>query len=111
MAFLTFDIEPSTPTLVVRLKGSLDASNAAGLSSELDKALLDPAVKSVAWVAGDLQLMASAGLRVVMTSIKTAMARGGKFYLVGANQNIAGLMKISGMEKFMTMANNLEECV
>jgi hypothetical protein len=51
-----------------------------------------------------------AGLRVVMTSIKTAMTRGGKFCLVGANRNISGLMKISGMVKFMTQVETIGEC-
>ncbi len=112
MANLVYKVERGDGRLLVSISGSLDASNAAELTSEIEKSLAaDPAVKNIVWEASGLTLMASAGLRVAMISIKGAMGRGGKFFLVKPNPNIAGLIRMAGMNQFLTIRDSVEECV
>ncbi|MCD8349743.1 MAG: STAS domain-containing protein [Planctomycetaceae bacterium] len=110
MAEIKYDLERKQNALVLTLAGSLDASNAPPLSSAMEKELQDTALKDVVWDVRDLRLMASSGLRVIMTAIKICMPRGGKFYLARPNQEIARILRLAGMDKFVTLVDSPEAC-
>lgn len=96
--------------LLVTLKGVLDA----GTSIELEMALADSVknaeVRKVVLEVSDLTFISSSGLRVMMLLIKTLTPRGGKLYMIGATAQIVGLVKMSGMTKWIHLKNNLAEC-
>lgn len=110
MARLDYDIKVDGDALLATLSGSLDASNAPELGIEMDKALEDQSVKKVIWEISGLKILASAGLRVIMTGFKAAMSRGGKFYLVKPTGNIQSIIRIAGLDKFLVVADSIEEC-
>lgn len=55
--------------------------------------------------------VSSAGLRVMLCTYKTAMAKGGRIDLVGVSGEIRDVMAMTGFEKFFKFYRTLEECV
>lgn len=112
MAQLTYEISivPEKERIVLSLKGSLDATNAEGVQAELEKSWAGKEFKQVVWDVAGLELMASAGLRVLMSSIMYCRNKNrGKLYMVQAQPNIAGLIKVAAMTSFVNFVDNVDQ--
>lgn len=96
--------------LVVVLKGVLDAGTSIELEMELAGYLRDPAITSVILDVPQMTFVSSSGLRVMMLIIKALVPRQGRLYMVGASPQIVGLVKMSGMTKWINMRNSVQEC-
>lgn len=99
------------PSLVlVRLTGVLDAGSSSELEAALGRHLRDPKVMKIVLEVPALTFISSSGLRVIMVMIKSLVPRNGKLYMVGAAAQIVGLIKMSGMSKWIHQRENLIDC-
>ena len=96
--------------LLARLRGVLDAGTSIELEMSLSSYLRDPSIKKIVLDVPDLTFISSSGLRVMMVIIKSLTPRNGRLYLVGATAQIIGLVKMSGMTKWINVRNSVEEC-
>lgn len=105
------DVSILTPsTVLVRVTGALDAGTSIQLEMALSEHLKDPKVKNVVVEVPDLTFVSSSGLRVFMIIIKALNPKQGRLYLVGAGEQVAGLVKMAGMSKWIHMKNSIQEC-
>jgi serine/threonine-protein kinase RsbW len=105
------EVRPLTPSfLLVRLKGMLDAGTAVEMEMALSSHLRNPAVKTIVLEVPELTFVSSSGLRVMMVIIKTLVPRDGKLYMVGAQDQVAALFRMSGMTKWINFRDCLQDC-
>ena len=101
---------PSPSTLLVKVGGVLDAGTSIEMEMTLSPHLRNTAVDKVILEVSDLTFVSSSGLRVMMIIIKTLTPRKGNLYMVGASSQIVGLVKMSGMTKWIHLRDSLRDC-
>lgn len=105
------EVRAMKPSLVlVRVKGVLDAGTSIELEMALAGHLKNPEVKKIILEIPELTFVSSSGLRVLMLIIKHLTPRNGRLYLVGAVPQTIGLIKMSGMTKWVHFKDNRLEC-
>lgn len=85
---------------VISVNGSLDALTAPELADALATQLREGNVKLVADLTG-LEYTSSAGLRVLLNSVKDARAKGGDLRLSGVQPNVKKVLDLSGFMSIM----------
>lgn len=85
---------------VISVNGSLDALTAPELADALATQLREGNVKLVADLTG-LDYTSSAGLRVLLNSVKEARAKGGDLRLSGVQPNVKKVLDLSGFMSIM----------
>jgi len=91
----------------VELCGRLDATNAEGLQAEL-KQFAGKGVSQLVFLAKDLEYISSAGLRVIIFA-KQKIGVDAHIFLVGASDAILNVIKMSGLDNFMTLKDSWAE--
>ena len=87
--------------LKVELAGRLDATNAEGLQAEL-KGFTGQKVSKLIFFAKDLEYISSAGLSVIIFA-KQKVGVDAHLFLVAAPEAILNVIKMSGLDHFMTI--------
>jgi anti-anti-sigma factor len=77
------------------------STNAPSLQEELKK-LVGQQVKDLVFYAQDLEYISSAGLRVLIFA-KQKIGVDAHAYLVGAGEGVLSVIKMSGLDNFMTI--------
>jgi anti-anti-sigma factor len=85
----------------IELAGKLDATNAPLLQDELKKLIGQP-VSRLVFYAADLEYISSAGLRVIIFA-KQKIGVDAQVYLIGAQAAVLNVVKMSGLDNFMTI--------
>ena len=80
-------------TLTVKVSGRLDTNTAP----DLEAALKLDGVGAVVFDFAELEYIASAGLRVLMTAQKAMMASGGRMAVAHPNATVQGVFDITGL--------------
>jgi anti-anti-sigma factor len=93
--------------LKVELCGRLDANNAEGLQGELKK-FTGQKVAKLVFMAKDLEYISSAGLRVIIFA-KQKVGVDAHLFLVAAPEAILNVIKMSGLDNFMTILDTYTE--
>ncbi len=88
--------------LVVRLNGRLDTTT----SPQLERTLLLDAIDEVIFDLTDLQYLASAGLRVLLTTQKKMNARKGTMVVKNANEMILEVFEMTGFSHVLTIEHD-----
>jgi anti-anti-sigma factor len=83
----------------VELVGRLDATNAEGLQNELKK-FAGQKITQLVFLASALEYISSAGLRVIIFA-KQKIGVDAKVFLIGAQEPILNVVKMSGLDNFM----------
>jgi anti-anti-sigma factor len=83
-----------------KLAGRLDGANAAVHEQTL-RALLTGDVHSININMADLSYVSSAGLRVLLTTAKSAKARGGAVVLSSPQPAVLEVLKVSGFDTIL----------
>ncbi len=96
-----FTVSSSDKRVKVELCGRLDASNAEGLQAEL-KQFAGKGITELVFIAKDLEYISSAGLRVIIFA-KQKIGVDARVFLVGASAAILNVIKMSGLDNFMTI--------
>ncbi|MCP4155277.1 MAG: STAS domain-containing protein [bacterium] len=91
----------------INLSGRLDASNAPELQTELKK-LVGQKVSRLIFFAKELEYISSAGLRVIIFA-KQKIGVEAQVYLVGGTEMVLDVIKMSGLDNFMTLQDTYEE--
>ena len=95
----------SEGTAKIELVGRLDATNAPALQDELKK-LVGQNVSNLVFYAKDLEYISSAGLRAIIFA-KQKIGVDVQVYLIGAQSTVINVVKMSGLDTFMTIQDNL----
>ena len=85
---------------IVSIVGSLDALTAPKLSEFLNQQLAEGNIKIVANLSG-LEYTSSAGLRVILNTVKEARQKGGDVRLTGVNTNVSKVFEMSGFHNIL----------
>ena len=94
-------MELAEGTAKIWLGGKLDATNALAFQDELKK-LIGQDVSKIVFFFEDLEYIASAGLRVMIFA-KQRIGINAQVYVVGAQQTVLDVVKMSGLDTFMTI--------
>lgn len=96
-------------TLVVKLCGDLDHHAAAEISVSVDRELMKTGAINVAFDFSSVGFMDSSGIGVIMGRCKKARALGGRVIIYGASDAVKRIIKMSGIDGIVTVANSIEE--
>ena len=91
----------SGETLQLNLKGKVDAISAPELQNEVLKAFQKS--KNVIMNFAEVTYISSAGLRALLIGQKTATSKGGSFILINCNETIVDILRVTGLEKVLTI--------
>jgi anti-anti-sigma factor len=91
----------------VVLDGRLDATNAEALQNELKK-FTGQKVAKLVFMAKNLEYISSAGLRVIIFA-KQKVGVDAQLFLVSAQEAILSVIKMSGLDNFMTILDTYTE--
>ncbi|PKL41453.1 MAG: anti-anti-sigma factor [Candidatus Riflebacteria bacterium HGW-Riflebacteria-1] len=100
---LQYKMELNDGIARITLAGSLDATNAAAFQEELKK-LIGEKITKIVFMASELKYIASAGLRVMIFA-KQRIGAEVQVYLIGAQEAVLDVVKMSGLDTFMTIQN------
>ncbi|MCR5122315.1 MAG: STAS domain-containing protein [Ruminococcus sp.] len=81
--------------LTLKIEGNLGTSTAGDLDAEIKKEIAD--VKELVFDFEKLDYMASAGLRVLMSTAKTLKKQGGKVKVVNVPKPVMDVFTITGV--------------
>ncbi|NLM50755.1 MAG: anti-sigma F factor antagonist [Clostridiaceae bacterium] len=98
-------------TLVVTLKGELDAHYAGFVREKIDNEILNSKVKNLIFDFSRLEFMDSSGIGVIIGRYKSIKAVGGKVIIVKPNRQIKRIIDISGIQKLIPVNDNLDEAI
>jgi anti-anti-sigma factor len=104
---LEFNIEENQGIVKINLTGRLDATNAGGLMEELRK-FQGQDISEIAYLAGGLEYIASAGLRVIIFS-KQKIGMKAKVFLIGAQEPVVEVVKMSGLDNFLIIQDSYDK--
>ncbi|HOW35085.1 MAG TPA: STAS domain-containing protein [Candidatus Omnitrophota bacterium] len=102
-----FSVSCTGETLKVELCGRLDASNAEVLQAELKKNI-GQKISKLVFFAKDLEYISSAGLRVIIFA-KQKVGVDAHIFLIGAQEGVLNVIKMSGLDTFMTTQEAFNE--
>lgn len=91
----------------IELSGRLDATNSPALQEELKK-LIGQTVNRLVFFAKDLEYISSAGLRVIVFA-KQKIGVDAQVYLIGAQEPVLNVIKMSGLDNFMVIQDKYED--
>ncbi len=102
-----FSVDCTEGLAKVELCGRLDATNAPLLQEELKK-LIGRKIAHLVFLAKDLEYISSAGLRVMIFA-KQKIGVDAHAYLVGAQDAVLSVIKMSGLDNFLTIQDTYNE--
>lgn len=95
---------------IVQVKGSLDALTAPEFADALAGELRDGHTQLVADLS-ELDYTSSAGLRVMLNSVKDARQHGGDLRLAGVQPNVKKVLDLSGFTSILKSYDTTAEAV
>lgn len=97
-------------TMLVLLKGEIDHHSAPDMREAIDDAIIgNDTVKHIILDFSAVSFMDSSGVGLVMGRYRLASQRGKTMELVGLSQRNYKIMKMSGIEKLMSVKSNEEK--
>ena len=102
-----FSINCQEGVAKVELCGRLDATNAPLLQEEFKK-LIGQKIAHLVFLAKDLEYISSAGLRVMIFA-KQKIGVDAHAYLIGAQEAVLSVIKMSGLDNFLTIQDTYNE--
>ena len=92
---MIFNIQETTPKVLVAVSGRLDTPAAVQAQQEIVP-LLDNADKEIVLDCKALEYISSSGLRLLLTIRKEAAAKGGKVIIAHINNDIKSVFMMTG---------------
>lgn len=111
-----FTIDQQDLTTIFRLKGSadaparLDSANVGALKAEF-LILAQPDVETLIVDLSEVTYVDSAGLSALLLAERQQSAHGGDVRLVGANQTVQSLLRLTQLDRVFSMYPTLEEAM
>jgi anti-sigma B factor antagonist len=95
---------------VVQLSGSIDALTAPAITEHLGALISSGQIRLVVDLSG-VDFTSSAGLRLLLNTVKDARAGGGDLRLAAVQPDVMKLLKISGFTNILKLFENVDEAV
>jgi len=96
-----YSVVESNGIVTITLQGKLDATNAPSLMEELKK-FIGKDITELNFEAEQLEYIASAGLRTMIFA-KQKIGENASISLIGAKQEVLDVVKMSGLDNFLTI--------
>jgi anti-sigma B factor antagonist len=96
---------------VLRVDGRLDAAAAGDFEAGILPLAGDAGVTRLILACGELEYVASAGLRVLVKVVKSLAARKAKLYCAELRPEPLSVLKMTGFLSFMAVKQTLDECL
>jgi anti-sigma B factor antagonist len=103
-------IEELEQVKLIRLTGRLDAATMQLVENEF-LGLIDQGIRLYLFNLGELDYISSAGLRVMLLSVKKTRAVSGKIALFGLQDNVHEVFQISGFTSIFPIFRTQEEAL
>lgn len=97
--------------LIVGLAGELDQHMADTIRSRLDYGLLKKGVQNIIFDFTEVSFMDSSGIGMLLNRYKQVKRLGGKIYLIGCSKGILRIIRLSGLEKIVTLCETTDDIV
>ncbi|MBD2203570.1 anti-sigma factor antagonist [Calothrix sp. FACHB-1219] len=104
---LSATLEITGDTAKITLTGELDASSAGIFKAEVENAAGTPGVKRLVLFIQDLEYIASAGLRVLITA-KQKMGTDADIYIVGGQEQVLETLEKTGFDQSVIIQDTYE---
>ena len=96
-------------SLIVSLCGEIDQYAAAELKESIDIEIENTPKKNLIFDLGEVTLMDSSGIGLIVGRYKLITSLGGKMALCGACGSVSKMLKLSGIEKIISIYQTLFE--
>jgi anti-sigma B factor antagonist len=103
-------VEVRQNVAIVRISGSIDSTTAAALQQVFDGELKAERVFLVA-AMGDVEYTSSAGLRVLLGTMKGARSRGGDLRLAAPRREVLKVLDLSGFTGIVKIFDTVEDAL
>lgn len=110
MELLELEVQNLKKVDVVKLKGRVDSSNVAEFESAL-AALQQQGRHCIVLDMTDLGYMSSAGLRTMVSALKTAKNRGGNVVIAAPNANMIDTLTLVGFQTLFPQYDDVLKAV
>ena len=107
---LRIDESHSGNATIVSLKGRLDASSSPSAETALSR-LIESGERQIVVDMSELDYISSAGLRVMLASLKRLRDDSGRLVLVGLKPQIQNVFEIAGFQRIFTIYLTAEEAI
>jgi anti-anti-sigma factor len=94
--------------LVMRVSGQIDALTAPKLEAET-KTIMDQGNVWISMNLSSVHYISSAGLRILLTTLKAANGKNGNLVLISPAANVREVLDIAGFSKIFTIADRLDD--
>lgn len=101
------DVSTHDSTIVVTLRGELDAASAGELRDTIEVAVATGALERLVLDLSDLSYMASAGLRVLVFA-KQKLGHGVELIIAGAQPAVAETIELTGFHQSASMVASFD---
>ena len=99
---MKIEINEQNGKVVVSLAGEMDTAAALEMEENL-KTLCDKKVKEIVFDCTDLEYIASSGLRILLSILKSTKANGGTVVLHNVNEDIKDVFQLTGFINIFTI--------
>ena len=107
---LRIDESHSGNATIVSLEGRMDASSSPSAEAVLFR-LIQSGTRQIVVDMSQLDYISSAGLRVMLASLKKLRDDGGRLVLAGLKPQIQNVFEIAGFQRIFTIYSTTEEAV
>jgi anti-anti-sigma factor len=107
---MVLDIITENGTTIITLVRRFDADSAPAVEGELKK-VIEPVPKRVIFDFSATEYVASAGLRVLLSTSRPVLKAGGKVALVSLSPQVRKVFEIAGFTKIFTVLGSREEAL
>lgn len=104
---LSFKAEGSM--LIVKISCEIDHHSCDKIRDKIDRSFIENNVKNILIDMSDVRFMDSSGIGLIMGRYKFASKLGGQAGVIGGNECVDKILKMSGIEKFVHIYTNLKD--
>lgn len=109
MMDISINVETLNDVTEVVMKGRLDGNTMKDVEEQLENLVFLPQKNKVLFNLKELDYISSAGLRVMLLSLKRITANQGKLVLCELQQNVQEIFNLSGFSKIFIIVSTRED--
>jgi len=98
----------STDPIIVKVEGRIDGVTSKQISTELDE-IINSGTKNLILDFAGVYYLSSAGIRVLISSMKRINIEGGQLFFVSLTHHIMEIFKISGLSSVFKVFDSYQE--
>jgi len=98
----------STDPIIIKIEGRIDGLTSKQIGTELDE-VINSGTKNIILDFAGIYYLSSAGIRVLINSMKRINLEGGQLFFVSLSYHIAEIFKISGLYSVFKVFDSYQE--